>query len=207
MAATELQLEGADGCQRFCQKCGKVHPLAEFEGLKRSCRVGLERHNIRQRALRSLHGSSSSPSSSGVSLGKAADTSSDGHLPERQGPNMDVSTDIERQLFSPNVKQTTEYGVFAPASTVSPSRQSLLTPVPVATAPPTLTLLPQPKQTPPTFLFDEFLYSSIHSDDSLVDWLLSGLDCPDALEAKPYTPAAQHAELPPIVQLPINFFI
>lgn len=37
---------------RWCQKCGKFHPLTQFEGVKRSCRVSLERHNEKQKRLR-----------------------------------------------------------------------------------------------------------------------------------------------------------
>lgn len=33
---------------RFCQRCGVSHPLGDFEGLKRSCRKQLERHNERR---------------------------------------------------------------------------------------------------------------------------------------------------------------
>ena len=35
--------------QRFCQQCGRFHPLDAFDGDKRSCRARLERHNARRR--------------------------------------------------------------------------------------------------------------------------------------------------------------
>jgi len=39
-----------DGAQqRFCQQCGRFHGLSEFDGVKRSCRAPLERHNARRR--------------------------------------------------------------------------------------------------------------------------------------------------------------
>ncbi len=66
LIASELHLDGS--LERFCQKCGKTHPLEEFEGLKRSCRVGLQRHNLRQKALRSLKIRGNSPSTSNGSL-------------------------------------------------------------------------------------------------------------------------------------------
>lgn len=34
---------------RFCQRCGYAHPLAEFDGLKHSCRAQLQKHNERRR--------------------------------------------------------------------------------------------------------------------------------------------------------------
>lgn len=34
---------------RFCQKCAKLEPLSAFDGDYRSCRVTLERHNLRRR--------------------------------------------------------------------------------------------------------------------------------------------------------------
>ena len=42
---------------RFCQKCGRVQPLADFDGLKKSCRDSLKKHNEKQRALRSQRAS------------------------------------------------------------------------------------------------------------------------------------------------------
>ncbi|KAK9840856.1 hypothetical protein WJX84_003652 [Apatococcus fuscideae] len=35
--------------QRFCQQCGKFHPLDDFDADKRSCRARLELHNNRRR--------------------------------------------------------------------------------------------------------------------------------------------------------------
>ncbi|GAB4813527.1 hypothetical protein N2152v2_000573 [Parachlorella kessleri] len=34
---------------RFCQRCGVSHPLGDFEGVKRSCRKQLAKHNSRRR--------------------------------------------------------------------------------------------------------------------------------------------------------------
>ena len=39
-----------EGClQRFCQQCGRFHPLSAFEGLRKSCRDQLDKHNARRR--------------------------------------------------------------------------------------------------------------------------------------------------------------
>lgn len=35
--------------QRFCQQCGRFHPVEEFEDKRRSCRARLRRHNERRR--------------------------------------------------------------------------------------------------------------------------------------------------------------
>ena len=35
--------------QRFCQQCGRFHPLGDFDGSKRSCRGKLSEHNARRR--------------------------------------------------------------------------------------------------------------------------------------------------------------
>jgi SBP domain len=34
---------------RFCQQCGRFQPLEEFDGMKRSCRARLQKHNARRR--------------------------------------------------------------------------------------------------------------------------------------------------------------
>ncbi|KAL4515694.1 hypothetical protein Ndes2437B_g07119 [Nannochloris sp. 'desiccata'] len=34
---------------RFCQQCGRFQPLEDFDGLKRSCRTRLDKHNARRR--------------------------------------------------------------------------------------------------------------------------------------------------------------
>jgi len=34
---------------RFCQQCGRFQPLEDFDGLKRSCRARLQKHNARRR--------------------------------------------------------------------------------------------------------------------------------------------------------------
>ena len=40
--------------QRFCQQCGKLQPLPDFEGNRRSCRARLDRHNARRRRVREV---------------------------------------------------------------------------------------------------------------------------------------------------------
>jgi hypothetical protein len=35
--------------KRFCQRCGGFHPLQDFEGDKRSCRISLMKHNYHRR--------------------------------------------------------------------------------------------------------------------------------------------------------------
>ncbi|KAL6769167.1 hypothetical protein ACKKBF_B17735 [Auxenochlorella protothecoides x Auxenochlorella symbiontica] len=37
--------------QRFCQQCGRFHPLDAFDGDKRNCRARLEQHNSRRRKV------------------------------------------------------------------------------------------------------------------------------------------------------------
>lgn len=34
------------GQKRFCQQCARFHPVEEFDGAKRSCRLRLERHKL-----------------------------------------------------------------------------------------------------------------------------------------------------------------
>ncbi|EFJ07246.1 hypothetical protein SELMODRAFT_49860, partial [Selaginella moellendorffii] len=45
--ATSVWVRGQH--QRYCQQCGKFHPLGDFDEGKRSCRRKLERHNDRRR--------------------------------------------------------------------------------------------------------------------------------------------------------------
>lgn len=40
--------------QRFCQQCGKFHPVEDFDGDKRSCRARLDKHNARRRRMREM---------------------------------------------------------------------------------------------------------------------------------------------------------
>lgn len=40
--------------KRFCQQCGKFHPLGEFDGNKKSCIARLEKHNVRRKRLREI---------------------------------------------------------------------------------------------------------------------------------------------------------
>lgn len=40
--------------QRFCQQCGKFHPVEDFDGDKRSCRERLDKHNARRRRMREM---------------------------------------------------------------------------------------------------------------------------------------------------------
>eukprot|EP00775_Hariotina_reticulata_P009358 gene9358-9521_t len=45
-----------DQLMRFCQQCGIMHPLADFDGTRKSCRVQLDRHNLRRRCRRKTQG-------------------------------------------------------------------------------------------------------------------------------------------------------
>jgi hypothetical protein len=45
--ATQVILDGA--AVRFCQQCGRFHPLDSFEGNKRTCKAKLKVHNARRR--------------------------------------------------------------------------------------------------------------------------------------------------------------
>lgn len=47
LQATALHVD--QELQRFCQQCGRFHPLKEFDGDKKNCRFRLERHNNRRR--------------------------------------------------------------------------------------------------------------------------------------------------------------
>jgi len=49
MHMTKESIERNGRLERFCQQCGRFHPLEEFEGSKRSCKVRLEKHNQRRR--------------------------------------------------------------------------------------------------------------------------------------------------------------
>jgi len=48
--ALDIDIEG--NLHRFCQQCGRLQVSLDFDGLKRSCRQSLERHNARRRAVR-----------------------------------------------------------------------------------------------------------------------------------------------------------
>ena len=169
MAAAELHLEGC--VRRFCQKCGKIHPLEEFEGLKRSCRLALERHNIRQKALRSMKGIKGSPHSSDGSLGDAVGTST--------SPCVETPGPIERHQSLQSVHNTTPmHPISAHLSVNSHFKQAVPSPFTALAALQGQTPLPQQKEQVPIFSFDEFLLSSVQSDCSLVDWLLSGDNYP-----------------------------
>ena len=43
------EVEMADGKFRFCQQCARFQPIGDFDGLKRSCRQRLQKHNERGR--------------------------------------------------------------------------------------------------------------------------------------------------------------
>uniref|UniRef100_A0A061RJA4 Squamosa promoter-binding-like protein 8-like n=1 Tax=Tetraselmis sp. GSL018 TaxID=582737 RepID=A0A061RJA4_9CHLO len=45
-SAAEIIVAGRP--MRFCQQCAKLHDLQEFDGLKKSCREKLQRHNLRR---------------------------------------------------------------------------------------------------------------------------------------------------------------
>eukprot|EP00873_Tetraselmis_striata_P034557 jgi/Tetstr1/454821/TSEL_041701.t1 len=51
-----LEAAVAGEAQRFCQQCGRFHPLENFDGTKHSCRAGLASHNSRRRRLRRSQG-------------------------------------------------------------------------------------------------------------------------------------------------------
>ena len=51
---------------RFCQRCGLAHPLADFDGAKRSCRKKLENHNARRRKAATSPNTSSGGEIEGV---------------------------------------------------------------------------------------------------------------------------------------------
>lgn len=46
LKATSILKDGIP--QRFCQQCGRFHPLEAFDGTRRSCRAMLQRHNARR---------------------------------------------------------------------------------------------------------------------------------------------------------------
>ena len=84
---------------RFCQKCSKLHPIAAFDGNKRSCRIGLQKHNERQRVLRtwtSIESKYSRP-------GEASDTgaASPGFDEGEAVSAFSVETIIKQRLRSP----------------------------------------------------------------------------------------------------------
>lgn len=42
----EVDIDGT--MMRFCRQCARFQPVTEFDSMKRSCRVRLEKHNERQ---------------------------------------------------------------------------------------------------------------------------------------------------------------
>ena len=52
LKASQVLMQG--NLNRFCQQCGRFHPLREFDGSKRSCRDRLEKHNARRRRSREM---------------------------------------------------------------------------------------------------------------------------------------------------------
>ncbi|KAL4428263.1 hypothetical protein ABPG75_002352 [Micractinium tetrahymenae] len=61
-AAEEVEREGV--ANRFCQQCGRFHPLSEFDGPQRSCRSQLAYHAARRRQLRKKRAAASLASDS-----------------------------------------------------------------------------------------------------------------------------------------------
>ncbi|WIA09589.1 hypothetical protein OEZ85_008981 [Tetradesmus obliquus] len=52
LKADAVSLRGAgDALHRFCQQCGKMQPLAEFKGHKRSCRASLDKRKLQPEVL------------------------------------------------------------------------------------------------------------------------------------------------------------
>lgn len=49
---------------RFCQQCGVLHPIEDFDGQRKSCRVQLDKHNLRRRCRRKSHTYTKSSNSS-----------------------------------------------------------------------------------------------------------------------------------------------
>ena len=58
--ASELLIDG-QSTSRFCQKCYRLHPTSEFQGLNRTCTRMLSRHNERRRSAYAARKSSRSP--------------------------------------------------------------------------------------------------------------------------------------------------
>ena len=72
MKGPEVSISGSTF--RFCQKCSKPHHVKLFDGDKRSCREGLERHNVRQRMLRAMKsGGSKNSMQNEASVGGVSD--------------------------------------------------------------------------------------------------------------------------------------
>lgn len=57
---------------RFCQRCGTAHPLADFDGLKKSCRRMLEVHNSRRRKAAGPGAASTATAASPAASGSGA---------------------------------------------------------------------------------------------------------------------------------------
>eukprot|EP00873_Tetraselmis_striata_P014865 jgi/Tetstr1/435129/TSEL_024097.t1 len=64
------------GQKRFCQQCARFHPVEEFDGAKRSCRLRLERHKLQRRkrkciAAEAAHAAHKAPKKDGAAAEKA----------------------------------------------------------------------------------------------------------------------------------------
>lgn len=63
MMADGVEWKGAT--QRFCQQCGRFHPLDAFSGSMRSCRKQLAKHAERRRRSRELAAQAAAAAASG----------------------------------------------------------------------------------------------------------------------------------------------
>ncbi|KAI3437765.1 hypothetical protein D9Q98_000212 [Chlorella vulgaris] len=64
---------------RFCQRCGVAHPLAEYDGLKKSCRRMLALHNSRRRKSDNTH-----PTTAAASAADAGVAASEQQVPPQR---------------------------------------------------------------------------------------------------------------------------
>lgn len=161
------------------QKCSKLHQLALFDGDKRSCRVGLEKHNVRQRMLRAMKSSGSKDSMPHDTSG--INSSSD--------VSEDAAENFQAQ-HTASIFPMDTYSVQAPAAGFYPAIQA-------AHANPGPALLGMgcwPIAMPPGLPLD---FADKIIDDFIMEFSLanSGL-----LES-----VGDIAALPPVVQLPSSF--
>lgn len=56
ISASSMVVNGIE--QRYCQQCGHLHPIGDFDGTRRSCRAKLERHaeNVRRKRKKIAEG-------------------------------------------------------------------------------------------------------------------------------------------------------
>eukprot|EP00210_Caulerpa_lentillifera_P009035 g8623.t1 len=91
--------------QRFCQQCGRFHDIHEFDGLKRSCRLRLMKHNERRRKKPSSNRNRPESAISGRTTSSLSiddsklDTGEEACLYDEDYPDPDASP-IDSPLFS-----------------------------------------------------------------------------------------------------------